>query len=89
MNYRNIGFIHSDDFNSATGTFDAVIVAAGADILPVNILNKLERGGKIVIPIHNGSGHTIRKIIKVSCNDHITEDIGKATFVPYITGETI
>jgi protein-L-isoaspartate(D-aspartate) O-methyltransferase len=87
MNYRNIGFIHSDDFNSATGTFDAVIVAAGADILPVDILNKLDEGGRMVIPVSNGSGHTIQKIIKAGGHDHTTEDIGEATFVPYITGK--
>jgi protein-L-isoaspartate(D-aspartate) O-methyltransferase len=89
MNYRNIGFIHSDDYNSARGTFDSIIVAAGADILPEEILNKLEEGGRLIIPVSNGSGHTIRKIIKVSSHDLITEDIGEATFVPYITGEPL
>ncbi len=89
LNYRNIGFIHSDDFNAARGAFDSIIVAAGADILPEDILNKLEDGGRLVIPVSNGSGHTIRKIIKVRGYETTTEDIGEATFVPYITGEPL
>ncbi len=87
LNYRNIGFIHSDDFNAATGLFDSIIVAAGADILPGDILNKLEEGGRLVIPLSNGSGHTIRRYIKAGSHDYIKRDIGEATFVPYITGE--
>lgn len=85
MNYRNIGFIHSDDFNSARGSFDSIIVAAGTDLFPADIVYKLNEGGRLVIPVSNGSGHTIRKIVRMSNRDIITEDIGEATFVPYIT----
>jgi protein-L-isoaspartate(D-aspartate) O-methyltransferase len=88
LGYSNIQFIHSGDFNDAQGMFDAVIVAAGADILPVSLFGKIVPGGRLIIPVGSRSGHRIKKFIKKRDGSVIEEDLGGATFVPYVIGET-
>lgn len=88
LGYRNIRFVHSGDFNEVQGVFDAVIVAAGADILPVSLFGKIVPGGRLVIPVGNGRGHRIKKFTVKGNGVVAEEDIGDATFVPYIIGET-
>jgi protein-L-isoaspartate(D-aspartate) O-methyltransferase len=88
LGYNNIRFMHSGDFNEAEGLFNAVIVAAGADILPVSLFGKIGPGGRLVIPVGNQRGHRIKKFIVKQNGVVIEEDIGEATFVPYIIGET-
>jgi protein-L-isoaspartate(D-aspartate) O-methyltransferase len=88
LGYNNIRLIHSGDFNEAEGLFNAVIVAAGADILPVSLFGKITPGGRLVIPVGNQRGHRIKKFIVKQNGVVIEEDIGEATFVPYIIGET-
>ncbi len=60
LGYRNITFLRSGDFNEAEGMFDAVIVAAGADILPVSLFGKIAPGGRLVIPSGTGAGTASR-----------------------------
>lgn len=88
LGYRNIQFIHSGDFNEVQGAFDAVIVAAGADILPVSLFDKITTGGRLIIPVGNRRGHRIKKFIVKQNGVVVEEDIGEATFVPYVIGET-
>ena len=87
LKYINIKCLHTADFNDAEGVFDAVIIAAGVNILPVDLLRKMVVGGILIIPIGDSSGHVIKKIVKVGDDDFIADNIGEATFVPYITGE--
>ncbi|PKL37710.1 MAG: protein-L-isoaspartate(D-aspartate) O-methyltransferase [Spirochaetae bacterium HGW-Spirochaetae-1] len=84
MDCRNVSFLHSDDFNEAEGTFDAVIVAAGADLFPHDILAKVHEGGRVIIPVGNGSGHRIMKYIRRNDGSFAEEHIGQATFVPLV-----
>lgn len=88
LGYRNIQFLHSGDFNEVKGVFDAVIVAAGADILPVSLFGKIVPGGRLIIPVGSRRGHRIKKFIVKQNGVVVEEDIGEATFVPYIIGET-
>lgn len=88
LGYRNIQFLHSGDFNEVKGVFDAVIVAAGADILPVSLFGKIVPGGRLIIPVGSRRGHRIKKFIVKQTGVVVEEDIGEATFVPYIIGET-
>ncbi|MBN2077926.1 MAG: protein-L-isoaspartate(D-aspartate) O-methyltransferase [Spirochaetes bacterium] len=88
LGYRTIRCIHSGDFHHAEGTFDAVIVAAGADILPTALFEKINPGGRLVIPVRGGGGHRIKKYILRRNGGVTEEEIGEATFVPYVVGET-
>ncbi len=84
--FSNAEVVNTDDFNTTEGTFDAIVVAAGAEIFPVDICDKLNSGGRLVIPVGNSSGHNIMKYTKKADGTLMEEIIGTATFVPYITG---
>ncbi len=86
--YSNIRCLHSGDFHDAEGTFDAVIVAAGADIVPAALFEKISPGGRLVIPVRGSTGHRIKKYILKRSGGVIEEEIGEATFVPYVVGAT-
>ena len=87
LKYGNIKIVNSDDFNSVEGNFDRIIVAAGVKIFPVELLEKLEPGGVLVIPVDDSTNnHVIKRFIKKSDNDYFEEVIGRANFVPYLVG---
>lgn len=80
--------VTSDDFNEIESLFDRIIVAAGVSVMPYDLLDKLEPGGVLVIPVNeSGRGHRIKRFVRKKDNDYFEEVIGMATFVPYITGE--
>ena len=80
----NVTFIHSGDFRDIDGLFDAIIVAAGADILPVELLSRLGPNGRLVIPVSEGEGHRIKKYLKRQDGTVMEEEIGEAVFVPLV-----
>jgi protein-L-isoaspartate(D-aspartate) O-methyltransferase len=80
----NVTFLHTGDFNDAEGTFDAILVAAGVDILPVELCDKLNAGGRLVVPLAGDSTHKIMKYIKKANGDLLEDNIGSAIFVPYV-----
>lgn len=82
----NVTFLHTGDFNEVEGTFDAILVAAGVDILPVDLCDKLNVGGRLVVPLGDNSGHRIMKYIKKADGRLLEDNIGSAIFVPYISG---
>ena len=84
--FTNINFLATDNFNDAAGLFDAVVVAAGADILPARLLEKVNPGGILIIPVGAEGDHQIMKYIKRHDGSCIEERIGEATFVPLIIG---
>ena len=83
---RNVLCLHTDDFNKAQGTFDAIVVSAGVEIFPIDLCDKLNTGGRLIIPVGNSSGHHIMRYVKKNNGDLIEDNIGRATFVPYIVG---
>lgn len=84
MGYRTITFLHSDDFNATAGTFDRIIVAAGTQLMPPELLNLLNPGGILLIPVGEHGRHIIKKFVKRSDGSLLEEKIGEAHFVPYI-----
>ncbi len=84
----NVKILTGDDFNDIESVFDRIIVAAGVTVMPYDLLEKLEPGGILVIPVNeNGRGHRIKRFVRKKDNDFFEEVIGMATFVPYITAE--
>jgi protein-L-isoaspartate(D-aspartate) O-methyltransferase len=89
LGYSNIQLIASGDFSRAEGLFDAVVVAAGTDILPDELLGKLNPGGTLVIPVSGrGRGHEIKRFIKREEGSFYEDVIGGASFVPLILEES-
>lgn len=86
FNIGNVTCLHTDDFNKAKGTFDAIVVSAGAEIFPIDLCDKLTVGGRLVIPVGDSSGHHIMRYVKKKDGKLIEDNIGRAVFVPYIVG---
>jgi protein-L-isoaspartate(D-aspartate) O-methyltransferase len=87
LKYSNIKIVNSDDFHSVEGNFDRIIVAAGVKIFPVELLEKLEPGGILVIPVDDSNNnHIIKRFVKKKNSDYFEEEIGRANFVPYLVG---
>jgi len=85
LNYNNVNVTCSGDFNTIEDSFDRIIVSAGADILPEDLLVKLNLNGILVIPVgRTQHGHTITRYIKKGDGDFFEEVIGNASFVPYV-----
>ncbi|MBN1533495.1 MAG: protein-L-isoaspartate(D-aspartate) O-methyltransferase [Spirochaetes bacterium] len=84
LNYTNAKVINTDDFMGLEGSFDAVIVSAGAESLPEGILSKVRDGGVLVIPLGRGDGHSIRRFTKRDSGEILEEELWRATFVPLI-----
>jgi len=64
--------------------FDKIIVTAGAPIVPPALLQQLKTGGIMVIPVGEGSEQIMKRIIKKSENEYITEEHGVCRFVPML-----
>ena len=83
LKYRNVKMMNCSDFHSIDGPFDSIIVSAAADILPADLLDKLDEGGRLIIPVGNNGKHIIKRYIKRG-GYVVEEDIGEASFVPLI-----
>ncbi len=80
--YSNCTLVHSDDFSSVEGEFDAVVVSAGANLFPGELYDKLLPGGRLVIPLYSDGTHVITRHVKRKSGEIMTEELGEATFVP-------
>lgn len=83
MNYKNITLRHTGRFEGVDGTFDAIIVSAGASVLPVELFALLVDRGILVIPVGNEKDQRIKRYKR--CGDAVKEDdLGRALFVPLV-----
>jgi protein-L-isoaspartate(D-aspartate) O-methyltransferase len=64
--------------------FDRILVTCGAPFIPDDLLNQLKVGGKLVIPVGDGSVQEMKRITKKSESEFITEDFGGFSFVPML-----
>lgn len=96
--YANIKRKNADGYYgwAEFAPFDRIIVTAGIDHVPPDLLNQLAPNGIMVIPIGPPSGQTILKIAKaVSADGSVTftrEDIyhgRKVIFVPFTAGQGV
>ncbi len=86
----NVKILCGDNFNDIDSFFDRIIVSAGVRIFPADLLEKLNDGGILVIPVdESGKNHQIKRYVKKGATDYFEEIIGRATFVPYIMNEKI
>jgi len=61
--------------------FDAILVAAGATDIPKPLVEQLNIGGQILIPIGNSDAQELHKIVRVSEESIDDEVIASVTFV--------
>ncbi len=64
--------------------FDSVIVTCGAPFVPEELQKQLKIGGKLVIPLGEGSVQRMKRYIKISETEFTEEDYGDFSFVPML-----
>jgi protein-L-isoaspartate(D-aspartate) O-methyltransferase len=86
--YPNIKYFYGDGYEGLPtfAPFDKIIVTAAAPFVPPKLVDQLKKGGKMVIPVGDGS---IQKMLRITKNADgtITEDVlDKFSFVPMVEG---
>ena len=87
LGYRNISYLVGDGYQGwkQKAPFDAIIVAAAAPVVPLALKEQLAVGGRLVIPVGNGSHQDLR-VIRRTANG-FEEQIREAVrFVPLVRG---
>ena len=68
--------------------FDAIVVAAGTPEVPPPLKQQLKEGGRLVIPVgRNDHFQHLVRIVRLSEDEYVEEDLVPVRFVPLI-GET-
>jgi protein-L-isoaspartate(D-aspartate) O-methyltransferase len=87
--YPNLKFFYGDGFEGLPtyGPFDKVIVTAAAPFIPPKLIEQLKPGGKMVIPVGEGSVQRMLRLTK-QINSLTTEEVfDNFSFVPMMEGK--
>jgi protein-L-isoaspartate(D-aspartate) O-methyltransferase len=89
MDLHNISMKHGDGWQgwASKAPFDAIIVTAGAASVPQALLQQLNDGGRLVIPV--GEQTQILKIITRNGNDYTEKQVEAVRFVPLVPGDLL
>src|SRR5690606_20464912 len=70
------------------GPFDAIVVAAGAPVVPQALKEQLAIGGRLVIPVGGDrTGQTLRRIVRRDQDRYDEQSLGLVRFVPLVGGQ--
>jgi protein-L-isoaspartate(D-aspartate) O-methyltransferase len=69
------------------GPFDKIIVTAGGEKIPNQLLNQLKPGGKLVMPVGSSVSQEMTLVEKLSENEFCTTEHGPFIFVPLLKGK--
>lgn len=68
----------------AFAPFDAILVTCGAPYVPKDLVSQLKTGGKMVIPVGEGTAQTMKRLFKSSNGQVTEEEYGTFKFVPMV-----
>lgn len=66
--------------------FDAIILTAAGDSIPLQLLNQLRPGGVLVAPVGSPSQQTLLRLRMGEDGDFTQEELGSVSFVPLLGG---
>lgn len=69
---------------SEAAPFDAIIVTAGAPVVPESFLNQLKEGGRVIIPVGDSLFQELLRLRKTAEGKYAREMIEHVRFVPLI-----
>jgi len=69
---------------SAYAPYDGIVVTAGAPVVPDDLVQQLNIGGRLVIPVGDDEKQSMLRITRVSENEYEREEMADFKFVPLI-----
>lgn len=69
---------------SAYAPYDAIVVTAGAPVVPEDLIKQLSVGGRLIVPVGNQKVQTMTRITRISDNEFNQEQLKQYKFVPLI-----
>lgn len=89
LSCRNVYVHHSDGSWGwqDEAPYDAIMVTAAPEVVPQSLLDQLNVGGKLVIPVGSqGEAQRLQVIVRQSDTEFETKDYEAVQFVPFLTG---
>lgn len=88
IGYESIRTLFGDGYKGAPrfAPFDKIIITAGAEDIPEELLNQLNIGGMMVIPVGQGDDKTMTRVTKLEDGKYKYEKFGLFRFVPFTEG---
>jgi len=82
----NCMFIYGDGYKGLENfaPFDKILITCGAPSMPIELINQLKIGGKMVAPIGSASKQVMHLIEKKSSTNNIITTHGDFSFVPML-----
>jgi protein-L-isoaspartate(D-aspartate) O-methyltransferase len=90
LGYDNVHVLHGDGTRGwpEHAPYDAIVVAAGGPQVPESLKEQLKIGGRLVIPVGaDQRSQELVRVIRISANEYLSEDIADVRFVPLIGEE--
>ncbi len=86
--YSNLKFFYGDGFEGLPtyAPFDKVIITAAAPFVPPQLIEQLKTGGKMVIPVDEGSHQRMLRLTKKADGSYNEEAFENFSFVPMLSG---
>lgn len=69
---------------STYAPYDGIVVTAGAPVVPDDLVQQLDIGGRLVIPVGGDEKQMMLRITRVSENEYKREELADFKFVPLI-----
>lgn len=91
MGYGMIRCYHRDGYLGIPeiAPFDRILVTAGAKEVPPALLDQLGIGGKLVIPVGEGSVQKMIRFTRLSSDNYKKEEFEDFKFVPLLKGKVV
>lgn len=88
-NYPNIKLFYGDGFEGLPtfAPFDKIIITAAAPFIPPKLIEQLKPGGKMVIPVDEGTHQRMKRIAKNEDGSLTEELYDYFSFVPMLGGK--
>ncbi|WP_462250235.1 protein-L-isoaspartate(D-aspartate) O-methyltransferase [Ferruginibacter sp.] len=86
--YPNLKFFYGDGFEGLPtyAPFDKVIITAAAPFVPPKLIEQLKTGGKMIVPVDEGSLQRMLRLTKNADGSYEEEVFQNFSFVPMLSG---
>ena len=90
LEYRNVQTRHSDgSWGWATnGPYEAIIVTAAPASVPEPLLEQLEIGGRMIVPVGNQQRQQMLTVITRTRSGYERRELSDVKFVPFLSGKS-